>query len=144
MSRLKQAARAAVFALGALLLPSIAQAADMIAGDGFVGECAEPSYLSRISSLFVYRVHHVPNLPDVRIEDFQDIHENRYEPEREYWPIARRYCGATVVLSNGHRRDLWYLIEDKMGFAGFGDNVEFCVSGFDPWYVYNGRCRVLR
>jgi hypothetical protein len=31
-----------------------------------------------------------------------------------------------------------------MGFAGMGDNVEFCVSGFDRWYVYNGRCRVLR
>ena len=31
-----------------------------------------------------------------------------------------------------------------MGFVGIGDNVEFCVSGFDRWMVYNGRCRVLR
>ena len=28
-------------------------------------------------------------------------------------------------------------------FASIGDNVEFCVSGFDRWMVYNGRCRVL-
>ena len=31
-----------------------------------------------------------------------------------------------------------------MGFASIGDNVEFCVAGFDRWMVYNGRCRVLR
>ena len=59
-------------------------------------------------------------------------------------PIGRRYCGATVILSDGHDRDIWYLIEEGMGFASIGDNVEFCVSGFDRWYVYNGRCRVLR
>ena len=35
-------------------------------------------------------------------------------------------------------------IEEGMGFASIGDNVEFCVSGFDRWMVYNGRCRVLR
>jgi hypothetical protein len=36
------------------------------------------------------------------------------------------------------------LIEGRMGFAGIGENVEFCVSGFDRWLVYNGRCRVLQ
>lgn len=144
MSRLKLVARAAAFALGAILLPSIAQAADFLAGDGAVGACAEQRYLNQITKRFDYQVKHVPNLPSVQITDFEAIHEHRYEPEREYWPIARRYCGATVVLSDGHRRDLWYLIEDKMGFAGIGDNVEFCVSGFDVWYVYNGRCRILR
>jgi capsid protein len=49
-----------------------------------------------------------------------------------------------VVQSDGADRDIWYLIEEGMGFASIGDNVEFCVSGFDRWYVYNGRCRVLR
>jgi capsid protein len=89
-------------------------------------------------------VRNVPNLPDVAITDFHDIHEHRYIPDDPDNPIARRYCGATVVLSDGNSRDLWYLIESRMGFAGMGDNVEFCVSGFDRWYVYNGRCRVLR
>ena len=31
-----------------------------------------------------------------------------------------------------------------MGFASIGDGVEFCVSGFDRWNVYNSGCRVLR
>ena len=63
---------------------------------------------------------------------------------RKYSPIGRRYCGAKVLLSDGQDRDIWYLIEEGQGFVGIGDNVEFCVSGFDRWYVYNGRCRILR
>jgi hypothetical protein len=85
----------------------------------------------------------VPHLPDVDIVEFRKIHQHRYYPYAEDSPIARRYCGATAVLSDGRKRDVWYLIEDGMGFVGIGDNVEFCVSGFDRWMVYNGRCRVL-
>ena len=80
----------------------------------------------------------MPNLPNVQITDFQHIHEHRYLPAQEDRPIGRRYCGATVILSDGQGRDIWYLIEEGQGFAWIGDNVEFCVSGFDRWYVYNG------
>lgn len=108
------------------------------------GVCAESWVLNRITSRFRHQVRHVPNLPNVEITDFRKIHEHRYLPAGENWPIGRRYCGATVALSNGTDRDIWYLIEEGQGFASIGDNVEFCVSGFDRWMVYNGRCRVLR
>ena len=73
-------------------------------------------------------------------------------PEYAEWPgyanslqfIARRYCGGTANMSDGQQRTIWYLIEDGMGLAGMGDNVEFCISGLDRWLVYNGSCRVLR
>jgi capsid protein len=117
--------------------------------------CSDAHVLKRITERFDYQVRHVPNLPDVAITDFQRIHQHRYVPAEEDRPIARRYCGATVVLSDGDNRDIWYLIEERMGFAtlvdGFGlatetrgSNVEFCVAGFDRWLVYNGACRVLR
>ena len=90
----------------------------------------------------------MPNLPKVAITNFSGIHQHRYLPAYysyyEEWPIGRRYCGATVSLSDGDSREIWYLIEEGQGFASIGNNVEFCVSGFDRWYVYNGRCRVLR
>jgi capsid protein len=108
------------------------------------GVCAEGWVLGRITRNFAYQVRHVPNLPNVAITDFHNIHEHRYLPAQEDRPIGRRYCGATVVLSDGGSRDIWYLIEEGQGFASIGNNVEFCVSGFDRWYVYNGRCRVLR
>lgn len=105
--------------------------------------CEDTGILGRITDKFRWQVKHVPNLPDVGIVDFRKIHEHRYEPYSEDHPIARRYCGATAVLSDGARHDIWYLIEDGMGIIGIGDNVEFCVSGFDRWKVYNGQCRVL-
>ena len=106
--------------------------------------CEDPYILAKIRDRFRHQTRNVPHLPDVDITDFRGIHEHRYLPYAEEWPIARRYCGATAALSDGSDRTIWYLIEDGMGFVGIGDNVEFCVSGFDRWMVYNGHCRVLR
>jgi len=106
--------------------------------------CDDPGILHRIEARFRHQVGNVPNLPDVAIVEFNRIHEHRYLPFSDERPIAKRYCGATASLSDGNRREVWYLIEDRMGFVGVGDGVEFCVSGFDRWHVYNGHCRVLR
>lgn len=106
--------------------------------------CAEPKVLRKIVSRFDHQVKNVPNLPDVAIVDFNRVAEVRYIPQSEDRPIARRYCTAHVDLSDGRNRQVWYLIEGGMGFASIGDGVEFCVSGFDRWLVYNGYCRVLR
>ncbi|HEY4193360.1 MAG TPA: hypothetical protein VGM46_12005 [Mesorhizobium sp.] len=111
---------------------------------GDAGICSQAWVLSKISSRFHHQVQHVPNLPNVDITDFRRIHQHRYLPASENSPIGRSYCGATVALSDGQSREIWYLIEEGQGFASIGDNVEFCVSGFDRWNVYNGRCRVLR
>lgn len=155
MSRLKSCLIASLLAVASTVTAQPTIAADQIYYGEDSSVCATPSVLSRITRRFAYQVRHVPNLPDVAIEDFQRIHQHRYEPASENRPIARRYCGATAVLSDGRSRDIWYLIEEGMGFAtladGFGlanetrgSNVEFCVAGFDRWMVYNGRCRVLR
>ena len=125
-------------------LSGTAKAADMVRDYVNPGVCAEQRFLGKITHRFRHQVTHVPNLPDVDIVAFHDIHQHRYEGSSEKWPIGRRYCGATVALSDGESRPIWYLIEEGMGFASLGVNVEFCVSGFDRWYVYNGRCRVLR
>lgn len=136
---------AALIALAGLLAAPAAMSADLVAvAITEPGICGHTRVLSRISSRFRYQVTHVPHLPNVEIVDFDQIRENRFLPRRERWPISRRYCQAVVTLSDGYRRDVWYLIERPMGFAGFGSNVEFCVNGFDRWNVYGGRCRVLR
>jgi capsid protein len=150
MTRFAQSALAALIALctplgTSLAVTQAARAADLaVYSDEDSGVCGEAWVLNKITSRFSYQVHHVPNLPDVEITDFQRIHQHRYFPANDTWPIGRRYCGATVSLSDGGARTIWYLIEEGQGFASIGDNVEFCVSGFDRWMVYNGRCRVLR
>lgn len=137
-----------LLAAAALAAPMIATApalaADLLATQTYSGACSEHKFLARIEHRFRYQVHHVPELPDVAIQDFVDIRETRFEPEDERHPISRQYCEADVVLSDGQKRDIWYLIEGDQGFASIGSNVEFCVSGFDRWHVYDGNCRVLR
>lgn len=133
----------AAFALTAMFWTGIASAGAILS-DLEARACEDPYVLSIIASRFRHQVQNVPHLPNVDITDFRKIREHRYLPHSKKWQIARRYCGATAELSDGRHRSIWYLIEDGMGFAGVGDNVEFCVSGFDRWLVYNGSCRVLR
>ncbi|MEO3387681.1 hypothetical protein [Mesorhizobium sp. CAU 1741] len=129
------------FASGA----SNALAADPVAVRlGDTGVCASDKVLNRITKRFDYQVRNVPHLPQVAIDGFHRIHEVRHLPRRPDWPIDRLYCQAKAALSDGRSRDIYYLIEWPMGFAGIGGNVEFCVSGFDSWHVYGGRCRSLR
>jgi hypothetical protein len=138
---------AALAGLGtAAVQPQAARAADMVVGvyASDPGVCGESRVLNRISRRFDYQVRHVPNLPQVAILDFNRIGETRFEPARKKSPIERRYCHAKVALSGGYERSVWYLIENPMGFASIGSNVEFCVEGFDPWHVYNSHCRVLK
>lgn len=129
---------------GASAVTAPARAADFIVSAENPGACGEARVLRKIDRRFRYQVTHVPNLPNVEIVDFRRIHEHRYLPAGEDSSISRRYCGATVALSDGHDREIWYMIEEGQGYASIGDNVEFCVSGFDRWMVYNGACRVLR
>nr|WP_245411832.1 phage portal protein [Phyllobacterium leguminum] len=126
-----------------------AQAADFLANapDGSAdsgGICADQRVLKSIVSRFGYQVTHVPNLPTVGISAFSNVQQKRYEAGELPSAITRHYCDATAVLSDGEQRRVWYLIEEGQGFASFGDNVEFCVAGFDRWNVYDGRCRILR
>lgn len=150
MTRFARSALAALLALCAPIVAPLgithaANAADLSTySDDDGGVCGQPWVLNKITSRFAYQVRHVPHLPDVAITEFRKIHQHRYLPADDTWPIGRRYCGATVDLSDGHSRTIWYLIEEGQGFASIGDNVEFCVSGFDRWMVYNGACRVLR
>lgn len=124
-------------------LPS--QAADVV---GIYGTedpiCAHQNVRAVIAHRFRHQVTHVPNLPDVGIVDLYGARPTRYEPATLDSPIERRYCAATARLSDGQDRAIWYLVEYGQGFAGIGDNVEFCVLGFDRWNVYNAACRVLR
>ncbi|PRD45927.1 hypothetical protein C5748_01980 [Phyllobacterium phragmitis] len=125
------------------------QAADFFASEAAAygdtgGICGDQRVLKTIVSRFSYQVTHVPNLPMVEISAFSDVYQKRFEPAQRPSEITRHYCGATAMLSDGERRPVWYLIEEGQGLASIGDNVEFCVAGFDRWKVYDAGCRVLR
>lgn len=108
------------------------------------GICASAQVLNRISHRFDYQVRHVPHLPQVSIVDFYAIKETNSKYNAINSPINRHFCHATVALSDGYNRDVWYVVEKPMGFASIGSKVEFCIVEFDRWNVYGGRCQALR
>ncbi len=126
---------------GAMLFSAPAHAFDFI---GRADTCDDTAVLRSITHRFAYQVRHVPHLPQVDIVSFDRIHQHRFIAATEKIRTSERYCMATATLSDGRRRSVWYRIESRMGFASIGDGVQFCVSGFDRWNVYNASCRILR
>lgn len=150
-NRIGQFSRAALLAASVLPLTFAsmpASAADYLrtapVAVGDAGLCSQQSVLRRVVSDFGYQVRHVPHLPKVGILAMSDVRLTRYEPKNNSAQIERTYCKATAVLTDGQYRPVWYMVEDGQGFAGVGSNVEFCVDGFDRWYVFDASCRVLR
>ena len=108
--------------------------------DGRVGDCE--SVLSTISSQFHEKEATFWNSP-LEITGYDRIHETAFRP----WQsdnIPRRYCSGDVMLSDGKKRTVHYSIIEDGGFAGFGQGVEWCVTGLDRNWAYNPSCRAAR
>ena len=77
------------------------------------------------------------------ITSYGRIHETTFRP----WQsdnIPRRYCTGDVMLSDGKVRHVHYSILEDGGFAGFGQGVEWCVTGLDRNWAYNPGCKAAR
>jgi hypothetical protein len=80
---------------------------------------------------------------DLQITAYGQIHETAFRP----WQsdnIPRRFCSADVMLSDGKPRKVHYSIIEDGGFAGFGQGVEWCVTGLDRNWAYSPSCRLAR
>jgi len=80
---------------------------------------------------------------NLRITAYGEIHETAFRP----WQsdnIPRRYCSGDVMLSDGKLRTVHYSIIEDGGFAGFGQGVEWCVTGLDRNWAYNPGCKAAR
>jgi hypothetical protein len=77
------------------------------------------------------------------ITGFGRIHETAFRP----WQsdnIPRRFCSGDVMLSDGKLRSVHYSIIEDGGFSGFGQGVEWCVTGLDRNWAYSPGCRAAR
>ena len=108
--------------------------------DGRVGECERA--LSAITYQFQEKESRFWNSA-LQITGYGQIHETAFRP----WQsdnIPRRYCSADIMLSDGTRHAVHYSIIEDGGFAGFGQGVEWCVTGLDRNWAYNPRCKAAR
>jgi hypothetical protein len=108
--------------------------------DGRVAPCEKA--LGTISSQFQEKESTFWNSA-LTITGYGNIHEVAFRP----WQsdnIPRRYCSGSVQLSDGGVHAVHYSIIEDGGFAGFGQGVEWCVTGLDRNWAYNPACRAAR
>lgn len=108
-----------------------------------IPDCAEGGILSFIDHRFDYKARRYLQ-EDIDILAIHSVRGTHVDLRDETHPVQRVYCSAKVDMSDGHRRDLWYMIESNMGYAGLGRRIRFCISGLDPWHVDGRQCRSVR
>jgi hypothetical protein len=108
--------------------------------DGRVAECE--SALGTITNQFWEKESQFWN-SNLRITAYGAIRETAFRP----WQsdnIPRRFCSAEAMISDGKMRTVHYSIIEDGGFAGYGQGVEWCVTGLDRDWAYNPRCKAAR
>src|SRR5712675_1047353 len=108
--------------------------------DGRVKECE--AALGTITSQFEEKESKFWNSA-LQITAYGRVHETAFRP----WQsdnIPRRYCSADVMLNDGKLRTVHYSIIEDGGFAGFGQGVEWCVTGLDRNWAYSPGCKAAR
>jgi hypothetical protein len=150
-SALKNVAFAAAFGIvsGLLAFGQPAQAANPLelnfglfgpSYDGRVAPCE--SAMGTITTQFWEKESTYWNSA-LKITGYSDIHEIAFRP----WQsdnMPRRFCAASVMLNDGKVRSLYYSIIEDGGFAGYGQGVEWCVTGLDRNWAYSPACRAAR
>ncbi len=137
---------ALLVALTGLSLPTRAEAFERLIrnliADDTVPSCTQGAVLDTIRSKFdtaAARVLHA-NIALGPVDRITQDYAGQNDPS----PMARRYCVARATLSDGRRTTLYYLVEQDAGFVGVTWNVEYCLAGYEPWHLHDGRCHTVR
>jgi hypothetical protein len=106
------------------------------------GDCADAGALRRIERRFAHAEHDQWKRGFV----MQTLDNPRPSGHPYYEPgiVKRDYCVADSIMTDGAAYTVYYTIEHRVGFVGFGTYVDFCVPGLDPWRVHDGSCRTVR
>ena len=124
--------------------PLVVTAPPEAAGDAMAEEiaCADPRVLNFIKRRFAWAEQYTWH----RGFDIATIGNGRPSNHRFAEPglVKRDFCTADAVMTDGRAHPVFYAIEHGLGFASIGMNVDFCVSGLDPWHVHDGDCRTVR
>lgn len=111
----------------------------------FVAElptCGDPSVLATISSRFAERESKFWS-SELTILEYSQIRPVAWRP----WgldTIPRRYCTASVALSDGRRSRIDYSVREDLDFISNGWGTEWCVLGLDRNLAYSPSCRMAR
>jgi hypothetical protein len=110
--------------------------------DHYVPLCDEHGPLDKIVDRFGTKEGRFWN-SSLKIVGFENIHEIAWEPWQSD-TIPRRFCTASVLVSDGKRHVINYSIIEDGGMIGATYGVEWCVTSLDRNWAYNPSCRAAR
>jgi hypothetical protein len=110
--------------------------------DGVLPACDAPWALGLIAERFTQKESRFWNSA-LKIVHFERIRQTAFRPWADD-TIPRRYCSAVVLISDGLRRPVHYLIGEDFGMAGGFEGVEWCVVGLDRNWAYSPACKMAR
>ena len=149
VSSLKKAVLAAVAGMALFSAAPSAQAANLLElnfglfgpnYEGRVGSCE--SALWKITYQFKDKEADFWN-SSLQFTGFSHVRETAFRP----WTsdnMPRRFCSADAMFTDGKQRQVHYSIIEDGGLAGYGDGVEWCVTGLDRNWAYNPGCRAAK
>jgi hypothetical protein len=104
--------------------------------------CDDANLLGRVSAAFAKKEWGYWNSP-LQIQHYDRVIEISLRGNGLGY-IPRRYCLARAFLSDNSEHTVIYQFQQDLGFAGFGEGVEWCVVGLDRNSAYSPACSVLR
>lgn len=106
---------------------------------GIVPACDNAWALAKIGFRFAYKERRYwgSGAAIGKIESVKEIAHRPWGPDF----IPRRHCAARVRMDDGKETFIAYAIGEKLGFAGMGFGVEWCVVGYDRSLAYGPSCR---
>ena len=110
--------------------------------DGHLPGCDDDWTLGRIRARFNEK-ENVYWTSGLGIRSFQNIRETAYRPGPAQ-SVPRRYCSATIEVSDGAKRPVYYSISESGGMFGSIYGVEWCIAGLDRNFAYGPNCRSAR
>ena len=108
---------------------------------GIVDTCASPGILSNIQWRFSATERRDWN-STADIVGFERVKETGMR-QHGIDLIPRRTCEAVAVMGDKRRLKLRYAIIEAYGLAGYGNNVTFCLAGYDRNLTNGGDCSRL-
>ncbi len=106
---------------------------------GIIPACDNPWTLGKINLRFAYKERRYWG-SGAYIGKVEEVKELAYRPWGPDF-IPRRHCAAKVRMQDGKETFIAYAIGEKLGFAGMGYGVEWCVVGYDRNRAYGPSCR---
>jgi hypothetical protein len=79
----------------------------------------------------------------LEIVGYENVREISFRPWVQS-AMPRRFCRATVLVSDGKKRPLYYSIIEGAGVIGMNWGVEFCIVGLDRDWAYNPACKMAK